>query len=196
MLDDGTIAVPSSRIAGNISQSHRSILDTSFTKRSEDGSKVVEPVRKRMRIAEYQPNEPTDSSSSYVQETHGGSDLNEVSEGTVTMKGEIELLSAEDFLASLGKPEVTLQVRIPNDPSQIAWNFYGQILSMKVHAMTKIKEVKSELSRRHLNGMPPNKVQLRDTIFGFLKDSSTLASLNIGPTATVEMIPKTRGGRK
>jgi hypothetical protein len=203
MLDNGTIAPRASRVTGNTSQTHPSIPGTSFTKRSEGESTAIEPVRKRMRIAEegptsttYHTNEPTDYSSSYIQDTHGKSHLNNIPEGTATMNTDNELLSAEDFQASLGKPEVTVQVRIPNDPSQIAWNFYGQILSMKVHVMTKIKDVKSELSRRHLNGMPPNKIQLRDTTIGFLKDSSTLASLNMGPTATVEMIPKTRGGRK
>lgn len=198
MLDEGTLPAPGSR---NTSHSHPRTPGSSAPTLGE--STAAEPVRKRMRLAEegststpYQENVSTDYSSAYVKETQGESHLNSTTEGTVTTKGDNKSLSAEDFQASLGKPEVTLQVRIPNDPSQIAWNFYGQILSMKVHVMTKIKDVKSELSRRHLNGMPPNKIQFRDTIIGFLKDSSTLASLNIGPTATVEMIPKTRGGRK
>ncbi|CAB9526684.1 Splicing factor 3A subunit 1 [Seminavis robusta] len=106
-----------------------------------------------------------------------------------------ELLPADEFVKTLNKPEVTLQVRIPNDRSQMAWNFYGQIVSLSVDVMSKVKVVKQELSRAHLNGMPANKIQLK-TSTGFLKDSTTLAQLNIGPTATVEMIPKTRGGRK
>ena len=109
---------------------------------------------------------------------------------------ESKLIPEAEFAASLNKPEVTLQVRIPNDPSQMAWNFYGQILSLKVNVMSKVKAVKEELSRLHLNGMPANKIQFKDPKTGFLKDNVTLAALNIGPTATVEMIPKTRGGRK
>ncbi|CAJ1968444.1 unnamed protein product [Cylindrotheca closterium] len=197
MLEDGMVAAQASCAT---SQWNPSMHGTSFNKHSEGELTAIEPVRKRMRIAEEgnapTTHEPSDYSSSFIQDAHGKLHLNNVLEATMTVNTDNELLSAEDFQASLGKPEVTVQVRIPNDPSQIAWNFYGQILSMRVHVMTKIKDVKSELSQRHLNGMPPNKIQLRDTSIGFLKDSSTLASLNMGPTATVEMIPKTRGGRK
>jgi len=107
-----------------------------------------------------------------------------------------KLLPDVEFAASLSKPEVTLQIRIPNDPSQMAWNFYGQILSMTVNVMSTVKQVKAELSKMHLNGMPANKIQFKDPKTGFLKDGKSLASLNIGPTATLEMVPKTRGGRK
>lgn len=109
---------------------------------------------------------------------------------------ESKLIPAAEFAASLSKPDVTLQIRIPNDPSQMAWNFYGQILSMSVNVMSKVKTIKEELSRMHLNGMPANKIQFKATTTGFLKDTLTLADLNIGPSATVELIPKTRGGRK
>lgn len=186
---------PGSQVAGKNSLSHHAVSEA----RTKKESPAIEPVKKRMRIVEgaitTSLHTEVTSQYSYNQGTHIES-LNNPAEDKTNTRRDKELLTAEDFLASLGKPEVTLQVRIPNDPSQIAWNFYGQILSMKVHVMTKIKDVKSELSRRHLNGMPPNKIQLRDTIIGFMKDGSTLASLNIGPTATVEMIPKTRGGRK
>ena len=106
-----------------------------------------------------------------------------------------DLLPAAEFVKTLSKPEVTLQVRIPNDPAQMAWNFYGQIVSISVDVMLKVKAVKQELARVHLNGMPANKIQLKG-LSGFLKDNVTLAALNIGPTATLDMIPKTRGGRK
>jgi hypothetical protein len=115
---------------------------------------------------------------------------------TEAESGENMLLSEAEFIATLSKPEITLQIRIPNDPSQMAWNFYGQILPMTVNVMTKVKTVKEELSRLHLNGMPANKIQFKYPNTGFLKDSMTLAALNIGPTATVDLIPKTRGGRK
>ena len=109
---------------------------------------------------------------------------------------ESKLIPAAEFAASLSKPDVTLQIRIPNDPTQMAWNFYGQILSMSVNVTSKVKTIKEELSRLHLNGMPANKIQFKATTTGFLKDNLTLADLNIGPSATVELIPKTRGGRK
>ena len=108
-----------------------------------------------------------------------------------------ELIPEADFAASLSKPEVTLQIRIPNDPSQMAWNFYGQIVSISADVMSTVKSVKQEVSKTHLNGMPSNKIQFKSSTTGaFLKDSMTLAALNIGPTATLELIPKTRGGRK
>lgn len=109
---------------------------------------------------------------------------------------ESKLIPAAEFAASLSKPDVTLQIRIPNDPSQMAWNFYGQILPMCVNVMSKVKTIKEELSRSHLNGMPANKIQFKAATTGFLKDNLTLADLNIGPSATVDLIPKTRGGRK
>ena len=106
-------------------------------------------------------------------------------------------MSEADFAASLSKPEVTLQIRIPNDPAHAAWNFFGQIVSLSIDVMSSVKSVKQEMSRTHLNNMPTNKIQLKSTADGkFLKDALTLATLNIGPTATLELIPKTRGGRK
>jgi splicing factor 3A subunit 1 len=112
-----------------------------------------------------------------------------------------ELLSEADFVASLPKPLVTLQIRIPNDQSQMAWNFYGQIVALEsINVMSTVKAVKQELSRTHLNGMPANKIQLKlSSNNTFLKDSLTLAALNLGgptSTTTLELVPKTRGGRK
>ena len=108
-----------------------------------------------------------------------------------------ELLSEADFAASLPQPEVTLQIRIPNDRTQMVWNFYGQIIPLTINVMSNVKSIKEELSKTHLNAMPVNKIQLKSTITGaFLKDSMTLAALNIGPTATLEMLPRARGGRK
>ena len=110
---------------------------------------------------------------------------------------EKQLMPEADFAASLSKPEVTLQVRIPNDPTQMAWNFYGQIVSLKVDVMATVKQVKSDLSRIHLNGMPSNKIQLKHPGGGFFNNNNlTLAALNVGPTATLELVPKTRGGRR
>jgi hypothetical protein len=107
------------------------------------------------------------------------------------------LLSEAEFAASLDKPTVTLQIRIPNDPSQMAWNFYGQIVSISVDVMSTVKDLKDEIARIHLNSMPANKIQLKHVGTGnFLSNPKTLASLNIGPTATLELATRTRGGRK
>jgi hypothetical protein len=106
-------------------------------------------------------------------------------------------VSAADFAAQLEIPEVTLQIRVPNDPSQMAWNFYGQIVSVSIDVNSKVKAVKEEISRAHLNNLPANKIQLKNTATkSFMKDSLTLAALNIGPTATLELSLRVRGGRK
>jgi splicing factor 3A subunit 1 len=108
-----------------------------------------------------------------------------------------QLLSESEFAASLSKPEVILQIRVPNDPTQMAWNFYGQIVSVTVDVMSTVKSIKQDVSKSHFNDMPANKMQLKSKITGaFLKDNLTLAALNIGPTVTLELVPKTRGGRK
>jgi hypothetical protein len=109
---------------------------------------------------------------------------------------EKKLLSEEDFMASLDSPNVTLQIKIPNDSTQMSWNFYGQLVSIHINVMTKVKDVKAQLSHAHLNDMPANKIVLKDPKGGFLSNNSTLASLNIGPIATLEMSLKQRGGRK
>ena len=117
--------------------------------------------------------------------------------GVAATSAPAELLSAEDFAANLDKPEVTLQIRIPNDPTQMAWNFYGQVLSQTADIHSTIKTIKQTLSKTHLNDMPINKIQLRLPSGKFLNNNNaTLAELNIGPTANLELQPKTRGGRK
>ena len=111
------------------------------------------------------------------------------------MGGPQELIPEEEFAAS--HPAVTLLIRIPNDPAQMAWNFYGQIVTIPAKALDSIKQIKAILSSTHLNDMPVNKIQLRDPSAGtFLKDAVSLAALNLGPTATVEMVPRSRGGKK
>jgi hypothetical protein len=106
-----------------------------------------------------------------------------------------EPLSEEDFAASLDSPTVSITVQVPNDPSNSGWNFNGQTVSLSVDVMSKVKAVKTEL-QSHLGNMPTNKMQLKDENAGFLKDASSLAHYNIGPTATLELKTKTRGKRK
>lgn len=116
-----------------------------------------------------------------------------------------QILSEQDFISTIlnGSKEISLQIRIPNDPSQMAWNFYGQMITLEnVVVMSKVKEIKMSLSKLHLNDMPANKIQFKDPTTGlFLKDNMTLASLNIGSVppssiTTLDMLPKIRGGRK
>jgi splicing factor 3A subunit 1 len=106
-----------------------------------------------------------------------------------------ELMSESEFCASLDSPTVSLRIQIPGDPTNSAWNFNGQAVTLTVDVMSKVKAVKIEL-QSHLGGMPTNKMQLKHESTGFLKDGVTLAHQNIGPSADLELIPKTRGGRK
>jgi len=66
---------------------------------------------------------------------------------------------------------------------------------LRVDVKSKIKAIKEEL-RGQLNKIPANKLQLKHPSLGFLKDAATLAQLNLGPLVNLEMVPKTRGGRK
>jgi hypothetical protein len=106
-----------------------------------------------------------------------------------------ELMSESDFCASLDSPTVSLAIQIPEDPSNSAWNFNGQVVTLSVDVMSKVKAVKVEL-QSYLGKMPTNKMQLKHESTGFLKDGVTLAHQNIGPSAKLELILKTRGGRK
>ncbi len=185
---------------------------------SSTGSQYLEPEAKRMRmdysgnitipppppppprqttVVAPPPPPPATTTSGMEQSGIPMADALLLANNTSTEASDNQLIPENDFAASLSKPEVTLQIRIPNDPTQMAWNFYGQILSLQVNVMSTIKQVKADLSRLHLNGMPVNKIQLKDPNAGFYNNNSaTLAALNIGPSATLEMAPKVRGGRR
>jgi hypothetical protein len=108
-----------------------------------------------------------------------------------------DLLSEADFLATLSQPIVSIQVRVPNDPTQMAWNFYGQVVTISVDVKSDVKSLKVELASTHLNNIAANKIQLKNPATGiFLKDAMTLAALNIGPSTTLELVPRARGGKK
>eukprot|EP00571_Detonula_confervacea_P017299 CAMPEP_0172298144 /NCGR_PEP_ID=MMETSP1058-20130122/924_1 /TAXON_ID=83371 /ORGANISM="Detonula confervacea, Strain CCMP 353" /LENGTH=753 /DNA_ID=CAMNT_0013007389 /DNA_START=1 /DNA_END=2262 /DNA_ORIENTATION=- len=109
---------------------------------------------------------------------------------------EDQVLSESDFIATLSNPdEVPICIRIPHDRSNSSWNFNGQTIDMTVKAISKIKEIKGML-KEQLGGMPVNKMQLKHPSTGFLKDGNSLAHFNIGPMTTLDLVPKTRGGRK
>jgi hypothetical protein len=59
--------------------------------------------------------------------------------------------------------------------------------------MSKVKTVKQQIQPQ-LGDMPVNKIQLKSATLGFLKDSLSLAHLNIGPNSNaLDLIPKVRG---
>ncbi len=107
----------------------------------------------------------------------------------------IQTLSASDFASSLPNPNVPLTISVPNDPSNSGWMFNGQTISITVDVMTTVKEIKQQLQPQ-LGGMPVNKMQLKAAT-GFVKDSLSLAHLNIGPNnGSLDLVPKTRGGKR
>ena len=108
-----------------------------------------------------------------------------------------ERLSEADFIATLSTPdELPFCVRIPHDPSSASWNLNGQTIDLTMAATCKIKELKEKI-REELGGdMPTNKMQIKHPSYGFMKDAMSLAHFNIGPMSTLDLVPKTRGGRK
>ncbi|KAL7514461.1 hypothetical protein ACHAXN_011719 [Cyclotella atomus] len=107
------------------------------------------------------------------------------------------VLSEDDFIATLDNPnELYFCVVVPHDPSNSNWNFNGQTIDVTLTARSKIKEVK-EFLKEQLGGMPMNKMQLKHPVSGFMnKDALSLAHFNVGPGMTIDLVPKTRGGRK
>lgn len=90
---------------------------------------------------------------------------------------------------------ITINVIVPNDSTNSNWLFNGQTLSVTLPVTATIKDLKEKISPQ-LGDMPTNKQQIKDPASGFLKDASTLVSLNISNGYTLELSAKTRGGRK
>lgn len=118
------------------------------------------------------------------------------------------MLSAEEFKAKNPGP-LTVQILLPLESSVPDWNLQGQAIIVDgIAADSTIKQLKERLSTQYLGGMPLGKQQLKTTIHGFLKDASTIASLNIGtPSASfnssmvasssiMELSIKSRGGKR
>jgi len=106
------------------------------------------------------------------------------------------VLSESDFYKSLADPTITLHIKVPDDSSYSSWNFNGQVVTLSIDAMTKIKALKQKL-QSELGDMPVNKMQLKSPSLGYLKDASSLAKLNIrNDSKPIELVPKIRGGRK
>lgn len=153
---------------------------------------IIQPDPKRIRLdtTPPPPSIPTmvntlEAASNLIAEEHTPAFDTEVLKTT---------LSETDFVESLPDRNVKLNISIPRDTSNTAWNLNGQKISLEVDVMTSVKAIKESL-QTHLGSMPINKIQLKSPGIGFLKDSHSLAYLNIGST-DLEMVPKVRGGRR
>jgi sulfate adenylyltransferase subunit 1 (EFTu-like GTPase family) len=105
-------------------------------------------------------------------------------------------LSEADFAKSLSDANISINIQVPSDPNQASWNLNGQTISITIDVMTKVKAIKQQIQAQ-LGSMPVNKMQLKNSSVGFLKDNLSLAFLNIGPNNDcLELLPKVRGGRR
>jgi len=106
------------------------------------------------------------------------------------------LLSEADYAKSI-TGDLPIKFALPADPTQdSAWNLNGALVDLNVNVMMTIKELKAKLSAEKLGGMPPNKFQLKSGSLGFLKDRLTVAHFNIKPNEALDVLLKTRGGRR
>jgi splicing factor 3A subunit 1 len=104
------------------------------------------------------------------------------------------LLNEEEF-AKQHTGQVTITVRVPNEPDQAQWKLQGQSVSLQCDVRASMKMLKQQLSSA-LGGIPASKQQLKHPILGFMKDNFTLAHYNIADGASVELKLKQRGGRR
>ena len=108
-----------------------------------------------------------------------------------------ELIPAAEFAARFAQP-VTLHILLASDLSApAAWNLTGGTLTLSLPVTHSVKQLKEALSQHpHLGGMPASKQQVKSSAFGFLKDACSLAELNIGDGASLELSAKSRGGKR
>jgi hypothetical protein len=104
----------------------------------------------------------------------------------------LAVVPADEFASRYPSP-VEIIVHIPSDNSA-TWELRGQSLSVSINVTQSVKELKDCIGVL-IGGMPSNKQQLKSPN-GFLKDKDTLAALNIGEDATLELSVRSRGGKR
>jgi len=109
---------------------------------------------------------------------------------------DVNAIIPEEEYATANPQPITLSISIPNDPSYSSWGLLGQTLSITAPIKSKIKTIKQELQPLLGGNMPVNKMQLKCSNAGFLKDGLTLAYWNMKDGIVLDLIPKVRGGRK
>lgn len=105
----------------------------------------------------------------------------------------LALIPEAQFASQYSGP-ITVQIQMPSTTPNPAWTLHGQTVSVSIGVMQTVKELKDALGAL-IGDMPASKQQIKSPA-GFLKDNQTLASLNIGDGARLEMTPKTRGGKR
>lgn len=102
-------------------------------------------------------------------------------------------MSEADWAASLGGQPVQIMIQLPSDPSSPGLD--GSIASVTVPIMASIMDMKTQLVAK-LENIAANKFQLKSPSLGFLKDKLTAAHFNLKNGDRLEMVLKTRGGRR
>jgi len=108
------------------------------------------------------------------------------------MMNEGPRLIPEEEFASMNVGPVNIIIAVPEGTSV---GMPGQSMAVQCHVMTQIKDVKDLISNR-LADTPPNKFQLRCADHGFLRDNASLAHYNLGSNTVIELVMRTRGGRR
>ena len=101
------------------------------------------------------------------------------------------VVSAEEFASRYPHP-ITIFVSTPLDATNPAWALTGESVTISSLSVTmSIKDLKEVVTS--MIGIPTSKFQLKATdSTTFFKDSQTLAELNLGDQARVELSVKTR----
>lgn len=107
----------------------------------------------------------------------------------------VELIPADAFAKMYPNP-IPIHFFVPQDSSASNWNFNGQTVVLEVSVHTSVKDLKDMLAAQYLGNIPTNKLQLKSSDTGFLKDANTLAALNIKPGSQLDVSVKSRGGKK
>mmetsp|Transcript_3194 Transcript_3194/g.9737 ORF Transcript_3194/g.9737 Transcript_3194/m.9737 type:complete len:631 (+) Transcript_3194:145-2037(+) len=102
------------------------------------------------------------------------------------------LVPEEEWIAKHGD-NVQVHVKAPTHSNK-EWDLQGQTISLQVPLKATVGALKATLAQ--LTHLPSNKQKLQVDVLGFLKDSQTLASYNIGKDATVVLEVKERGKKK
>jgi splicing factor 3A subunit 1 len=106
-----------------------------------------------------------------------------------------EVQQTPEEWAALNPGPIYLTVNCADDSSVVeAWGLKGQSLTVELPgAMSLVKDLKIKLQEM-LGGMPPNKQMLKASV-GFLKDSQSLAFYQLATGATIDLLPRKRGGK-
>ena len=119
----------------------------------------------------------------------------------------IELLSEEEFISIYGdRKDFVMYVVIPKEiqdilpPATLSNSPDSHVIKLIIPSFrTTVKELKdmiiTQLSTSS-NGLTANKIQLKEPISGFLKDTQSIAQCNLNVNTTLELSLRSRGGKK